>query len=219
MDNDSLYALKIYYEDEYSDEYQIIIKLKLALLNNGMTENDANNRLYEFYDSFGSNIDISVFANIELTQPVTIQMNDNNDDDEDDEENDDEDDENIINHDLQIISINHITFNIANNNDQIQYISNNNLLFGILTHNILQTDDVVSSLCEEDISKLNKYELKDNLKDKCAICIDSMETTQEVIELDCKHIYHSQCIIEYFTKYNYKCPCCKKEAGKPVHNI
>lgn len=215
MDNDSLFALKIYYEDEYNDEYQIIQKLKTELLNNGMTENNANNRLKEFYESFGSNIDITVFANIE-----PIQINDNDDNDETDNDETDNDDENENETDnIPIISINHIAFNIANNNNQIQHISNNNLLFQILTHTVLQTDDVVSSLCEEDINKLNKYVLKDNLTDKCAICIDSMETTQEVIELDCKHIYHSQCISEYFTKYNYKCPCCKKEAGKPVYNI
>lgn len=215
MDNDSLFALKIYYEDEYNDEYQIIQKLKTELLNNGMTENNANNRLKEFYESFGSNIDITVFANIE-----PIQINDNDDNDETDNDKTDNDDENENETDnIPIISINHIAFNIANNNNQIQHISNNNLLFQILTHTVLQTDDVVSSLCEEDINKLNKYVLKDNLTDKCAICIDSMETTQEVIELDCKHIYHSQCISEYFTKYNYKCPCCKKEAGKPVYNI
>jgi len=60
---------------------------------------------------------------------------------------------------------------------------------------------------------------QNNLEDKCSICLDDMKINQEVIELQCNHIYHSNCINEYLTNYNYKCPCCKEEIGRPVHNI
>jgi len=46
-----------------------------------------------------------------------------------------------------------------------------------------------------------------------------MKVNEEIIELPCKHKYHSSCIIQYLTNYNYKCPCCKEEVGLPVHNI
>ena len=182
MDNDSLYALKIYYEDEYNDEYQIIQKLKAELLNNGMTENDANNRLKEFYDSFGSNIDITVFETIQIInndeEDTTTHNNEEDVDEEDTTTQNNEED----------TTIPIINMNIGSSTFQFQVINNNGYtIFRLLT---TTTDDVISTLSEEDINKLKKYVLEHNLEDKCSVCIDSMEKTQEVIELDCKHIYH-----------------------------
>ena len=198
MNYDSLFALKLYYEDVYEDEYDIIRMLKIQLLlNQNIQENEVNIKLKEFYDSFGTNIDLEVFENIKITR------NNNDEDTSSDEDNNEQDnDENI---------------NIPPLLNEIF-----NAMIGIvmpMNDMITHTEDVISTINEEDINKLKKYTLENNLDDKCLICIDNMETGQEVTELPCIHKYHSNCINEYLTKYNYKCPCCKEEVGKPVHNV
>ena len=79
-------------------------------------------------------------------------------------------------------------------------------------------DEVICTLNEEDKEKLKKYIVEKELEDKCSICYDSMEVSQEVVELPCQHTFHTNCIYEYLSKYSYKCPCCKEETGRPVYN-
>jgi len=184
MDNDSLFALKVYYEDLYENEYDIIRMLKCELLNYGINEDEANIKLKEFYDSFNDfNVDLEVFKNI------NVQNNE------------------LLNYIIE----NNVTENFIN------YLVNNSIL---IENDNLDMEDIVVSLNQNDLSKLNKYILNNKLENnKCMICIDCIDINQEVIELSCNHIYHSNCIIEYLTKYNYKCPCCKKEVGEPLYNI
>ena len=220
MDYNSLFALKLYYEDEYEDEHDIIRMLKIELINQGMQENEVNIKLKEFYNSFGSNIDLKIFKNIKI-----IKFHHTN----------------IYIFIVYIFIIYIYIFIIENINNLIFALSNifmlmfiNNIINHskdiinyneniISTHdeNIISTlnKDVITTLNEEDINNLNKYILKNNLEDKCSICLDDMKINQEVIELQCNHIYHSNCINEYLTNYNYKCPCCKEEIGRPVYNI
>lgn len=196
MDNDSLFALKLYYEDENEDEYDIIRMLKIELINEGMHEDDVNIRLKEFYDSFGSNIDINIFESIKINNSNHIF-----------------DSLNTLINELTNLSNNNSNNNSNNINitqelaDYIFHGNNNNI------------EDVISILNDEDKSKLKKYILERNLEDKCLICFDSMEEKQEVIELPCVHTYHFNCINEYLSNYNYKCPYCKKEVGQPVYKI
>jgi len=195
MDYDSLFALKLYYEDEYEDEHDIIRMLKIELLNQGMQENEVNIKLKDFYNSFGSNIDLKTFKNIKIRifNQHTHYENIN-------------DAINIPINSLSNMFMLMFTNNIFSNMNEEDIISNIN-------------ENIISTLNEEDIKSLNKYILQNNLEDKCSICLDDMKINQEVIELQCNHIYHSNCINEYLTNYNYKCPCCKEEIGRPVHNI
>jgi hypothetical protein len=180
MNNDSLFALKVYYEDLYENEYDIIRMLKCELLDQGMEENEVNIKLKNFYDSFNSNIDLQVFENINVPNNILLNY--------------------VIN--------NNVTENFIN------YLVNNSML---INNNM---EDVLVTLNQKDLNKLNKYILTKKLdNNKCMICFDCIDIDQEVIELTCHHIYHSNCIIEYLTKYNYKCPYCKKELGEPVYNI
>ena len=57
--------------------------------------------------------------------------------------------------------------------------------------------------------KSHKYKLNDS-KDNCSICINELEVNQDVIELECKHIYCEDCITEW-TLYNNSCPTCRKK--------
>ena len=45
MDNDGLFALRIYYQDIYNDEINIIKKLKLNLVSRGIEISEVNNIL------------------------------------------------------------------------------------------------------------------------------------------------------------------------------
>ena len=202
MDYDSLFALKLYYEDEYEDEHDIIRMLKIELINQGMQENEVNIKLKEFYNSFGSNIDLKIFKNIKIRR-LYQHTNDENINDA----------INIPINSLSNMFMLMFTNNIINHSEDIISTINEEDIITTLNENI------ISTLNEEDINNLNKYILKNNLEDKCSICLDDMKINQEVIELQCNHIYHSNCINEYLTNYNYKCPCCKEEIGRPVYNI
>ena len=40
-----------------------------------------------------------------------------------------------------------------------------------------------------------------------------------VTELNCKHTFHTKCIKEWLKEYDYKCPVCRKESGKPKYDL
>jgi hypothetical protein len=44
--------------------------------------------------------------------------------------------------------------------------------------------------------------------DGCAICQDIYALRDECIYLSCGHIYHCQCILEWFNRQS-TCPCCR----------
>jgi hypothetical protein len=109
----------------------------------------------------------------------------------------------------------------SNNTNQTNSITNLvNLLTTVMNLPLMQeNNDVVCTLDEEDKEKLKKYKLKTEIVIQCNICLDNMNNDDEVMELPCKHFYHHNCINEYLEKYNYKCPCCRNEVGKPKYNI
>jgi len=42
----------------------------------------------------------------------------------------------------------------------------------------------------------------------CAICMEDIETTNEVITLRCKHCYHGDCIKKWLVQ-KMSCPTCR----------
>lgn len=73
--------------------------------------------------------------------------------------------------------------------------------------------DVIPVINKESIEQLNTYYLEKDLDINCVICMCNQLSTEKVIELDCNHIFHCDCITKYLEKYNNKCPICRKEAG------
>ena len=307
MDLDDLFALRLYFQDQYEDENDIIKELKYELVNQGLSEEDANNKLKEFYNTYGIDIDINIFEEIEtpednlpelilnnnpflnllqnnntfanllnnnqgnnpfanllnnnqgniignlITQLQQLQTNnpgnnsinnllnqlqqlqnnnqennnpnsifillnqlyqqhnhDNNEDDNDNNEHDNDNNEDDTNNNLPNIFLNPSQNEI------------NNLAALLLAgFNIAPPppQDVICTLDETDKEKLSKYILTEDHTEKCNICLDLLATDQEVIKLPCEHIYHSECILEWLDKYNYKCPCCRNEVGKAKYSV
>ena len=42
----------------------------------------------------------------------------------------------------------------------------------------------------------------------CSICLDDFDETRDIVYLDCQHIYHEDCIIEWINK-DPSCPLCR----------
>jgi hypothetical protein len=79
--------------------------------------------------------------------------------------------------------------------------------------------DIVSTLDDSEKDKLKVYKLTEKKEEKCSVCMTDMNTDEQVCELPCGHTFHDDCIQPWLKQYNYKCPICRKEVGKPKHNI
>ena len=330
MDFDQLFALRTYYEEEYDDEIEIIKAIKTNMIDNGMSNTDANKLLKEFYDSFGiplnaddledvksaqqiqnelltelfgnsntelfgnsntelfgnSNTELFGNSNTELinTQsnnilntlirniinPATMnyvenrnledninqnqeeinenqeeinqnqeeinqnqeEINENqeeinqnqeeiNQNQEEINQNQEEINENIPNNIPFINNVSNV-FTVFDNNSSITY---NRIMMTIANElyseliNVPNQENVICTLDEEEKNKLNKVILENNLDKCCSVCMDELVKDNQVIILPCEHIFHTNCIEEWLSKYNYNCPVCKKEVGKPKYNI
>ena len=44
----------------------------------------------------------------------------------------------------------------------------------------------------------------------CSICYEVFNKDEEVIKLDCRHVFHEKCLLDWF-KHNRTCPMCRVE--------
>ena len=56
------------------------------------------------------------------------------------------------------------------------------------------------------------YILKQDLRDECAICLETMKQGESVSLIYCSHIFHTACIYEWFQKKPV-CPFCEKRVS------
>lgn len=93
-----------------------------------------------------------------------------------------------------------------------------NLLFSTLMNIIENTNDEEVEdnpeiLTEEEFNELEVIKLdKFNIPSQdceCSICIDNFKEDQDIIKLQCTHIFHVKCIKSHLTSYNNKCPLCR----------
>lgn len=70
--------------------------------------------------------------------------------------------------------------------------------------------DVLVNLNESEFNKLNNIILDEStLKNKeCCICLDKLSLSNQLIILKCNHIYHKNCIKNWFN-HSIKCPICR----------
>ena len=59
------------------------------------------------------------------------------------------------------------------------------------------------------ISKFKSKKYKgENNKYQCTVCLENIEKGDKITKLDCKHIFHTDCINEWVSRDN-TCPCCR----------
>lgn len=73
---------------------------------------------------------------------------------------------------------------------------------------------VIPEVIESDESDSPKSQNSSNSSsskdsDTCVICIEPLQSKQTTIILDCNHIYHKDCILDWFNK-ELTCPMCRK---------
>jgi len=107
--------------------------------------------------------------------------------------------------------------------EQYQNINNKYSLFfvefifyGIILfsfgYNIYKICSPKISNCKRNfkIYSLKSFKLKNDLLDDCSICLNNLLKDQKVIKLNCNHIYHKDCILNWFNKDSENgCPLCR----------
>ena len=65
-----------------------------------------------------------------------------------------------------------------------------------------------SAKLDIDSCKYSTIKIKNKRKEICCVCMDNFSCNQEVYRLDCKHIFHKNCLDEWI-KYKPECPTCR----------
>ena len=254
-----LFAQRLYYQDIYDEETDIIKKLKLYLFNRHSNINDINNILFGFYQYYNiENI------TLELIQENTVRIlpifnipineennndnninyiniinrlirhrlnNNNNNQDNNNQDNDNQDNDNQDN-DNQDNDNNNGNNNEGNNNNEennfrhiftnsvINLLSNFNIIdIYIDNQNNQQLEDVIVTVNDEDLEKMEEIIVLEDTNIECTICLNNIVKDDKMIKLSCNHSYHSDCIMTYLKNYNHKCPICRCEIGTAKYNI
>ena len=124
-------------------------------------------------------------------------------------------------HNTNLLTINSNTlFSSQNNIEENSILFNRNTQFiNFLSYIINSSNnetedefqDVVVTVDDNDIDKLKIIEVENDLNINCTICLFDIKKNDKIIELNCSHKYHSDCILKYIQEYNYKCPICLEE--------
>lgn len=54
--------------------------------------------------------------------------------------------------------------------------------------------------------------------DNCPICLEAYEPEQDVLFLECRHIFHKPCSVQWFDKQSH-CPMCRAKQENHRHMI
>lgn len=54
---------------------------------------------------------------------------------------------------------------------------------------------------------------------ECAICLNSVRKTRHTRELDCKHVFHSECFEQWTNNGGTTCPLCREPIHKSLYRI
>jgi E3 ubiquitin-protein ligase RHA2 len=79
--------------------------------------------------------------------------------------------------------------------------------------------DVVVTIDENSLNNIPILKITNNINEKCTICMNEMILDEEYLDIECKHIFHKECLETYLKNYNHICPVCRKEIGVSHPNI
>jgi hypothetical protein len=57
-----------------------------------------------------------------------------------------------------------------------------------------------------------------SIGEQCSICLDEIEAGSSILKLSCEHVYHSACIIRWYTENN-TCPICRTIDENSEHEL
>lgn len=79
-------------------------------------------------------------------------------------------------------------------------------------------EDTKVVLTDEQFNTLNSVILNEtDIKGDCPICMETMTLNDKLIILECKHVYHKNCIHEWLTKNSTKCCVCRKDVREELN--
>lgn len=88
-----------------------------------------------------------------------------------------------------------------------------------LTEHYEYDEDVLVTLDEDELNKLNKLNVTEKQDSRCTICLMDIDVGESMIKLGCSHSYHSECLEKYLKEYDYKCPVCRADVGKSYAHL
>ncbi|ESQ39953.1 hypothetical protein EUTSA_v10001158mg [Eutrema salsugineum] len=63
-----------------------------------------------------------------------------------------------------------------------------------------------------DQLKLNRvfsYRYADTAASDCIVCLSTLKAGEEVRKLDCRHVFHKECLEGWLQHLNFNCPLCR----------
>ncbi|CAE6061505.1 unnamed protein product [Arabidopsis arenosa] len=60
-----------------------------------------------------------------------------------------------------------------------------------------------------NLNRLFSYRYSDNAASECIVCLSSLKTGEQVRKLDCRHVFHKQCLEGWLQHLNFNCPLCR----------
>jgi len=89
-----------------------------------------------------------------------------------------------------------------------------------LTQQSNLNENVIIALTDEEFEEINKIEFKDIETDsKCNICLDTYESSTNILKLKCGHTFDYNCIKNWLKNHSKKCLVCREEVtkGHPIN--
>lgn len=218
---DELFAYRISLLDNTSSEIEIIKELKYYLLDLGISNDNINITLYDFYQSFDIDVSYDMIQDTHYMNPtqlvndivqilnIPLVLHPNNIPEED------EDNINMLPN--MVFADNPIDFNGMNNIHEPMINFLNILINGVNNGPIVPQSDVKVTTDQSDVDKLKIITLENKLDDDCAICMGNMDKDEIIVEFLCKHMFHKDCIMQDIDELHNKCPVCRHEIGKATY--
>jgi hypothetical protein len=201
-----LFVLRLYYSEYIHNEADIIYKLKQRLADFNIPTENFNNYLYIFYNTFDIPITLTEIEAVEynmfnISNNLIITIYDNLNNINDNLNNIINETEQFLDEEIPLPPINIYETNILD------------LLNNIITTNLQPMQDIVVTTNEESLNKIDTLKITKDMVEKCSICLVDMEENDEYLNIECKHIYHKDCLTTYLKNYNHNCPVCRKDIG------
>lgn len=119
-----------------------------------------------------------------------------------------EEDMNIIRQLFNEVNVmRHIYDNVFNDNVFIDII---------IIQNHENLENVKNIVIQEELDKIQISEFSDIKTDEkqCSICLDDFEPSSKIRLINCKHLFHSECLDTWLLQHDYKCPHCREKVAE-----